>query len=290
MIVIAALELAAEGRAGQGLPTRGGNRGERVIAISAAFGRDDGREAAVGEASPDDVSLANACCGADDGAVGCERDGIAAFEHAERADKIEIASGAFHGGQAGVSRELDGLSQTIGKVLKIDGGGFGEHGGVQSSREHVESRGSSCEDGLGTDAFKTDGEVVERAPASADGFSRDQAGVAREGAEAVFLSADVAGEDRGETSAEGVKLLAKGGRVRRDAHGGLRGRGGADVGDQFGERRIGFVTDRADHRHGAVHNGLGDHALVKRPEIFHGSAATRDQDDIDAEFRVACAQ
>ena len=64
--------------------------------------------------------------------------------------------------------------------------------------------------------------------------------------------------------------------------GGGRRRGRAQVGDEVGNRHVGFVADGRDHRHRAGGNRPGDDFLVEGPQVFDRAAAASGDDDIHA--------
>ena len=61
-----------------------------------------------------------------------------------------------------------------------------------------------------------------------------------------------------------------------------RRRRGTDVGDEIGDGHVALVTDRRDHRHRRSRDHPRDDFLVERPEVFDRSAATADDDHVDA--------
>ena len=71
--------------------------------------------------------------------------------------------------------------------------------------------------------------------------------------------------------------------LRRDDE--FRGRRGcrrAEVGDEIGDRDVGLVSHRRDHRYRHACDRARHHFLVERPQIFDRSAAATDDDDIHA--------
>ena len=62
---------------------------------------------------------------------------------------------------------------------------------------------------------------------------------------------------------------------RDDDLGGGRRRRRAHVGDEVGNRHVGFVADRRDDRHRRPRDRARDDLLVERPEILDRSAAAR---------------
>jgi len=60
-----------------------------------------------------------------------------------------------------------------------------------------------------------------------------------------------------------------------------RGRRGAEVGDEIGNSEVGFVANGGDDGDLRIENGLGEEFRVEGREVFEGSAAAGDDDDID---------
>ena len=63
---------------------------------------------------------------------------------------------------------------------------------------------------------------------------------------------------------------------------GIGRRGGPHVGNEVRNREVHFVSNRRDDRHAARHDGPGQGLVVEGPQVFSGSAATSDDDHIDA--------
>ena len=57
-------------------------------------------------------------------------------------------------------------------------------------------------------------------------------------------------------------------------------RGRTHVGDEIGEREIGFVSHAADDRNRAGFDGAHDRFFVKRPQVFNAAAAATDNQHI----------
>ena len=71
--------------------------------------------------------------------------------------------------------------------------------------------------------------------------------------------------------------------LRRDDHlRRRRRRRRAHVGDEVGDRDVGFVADRRDDRHRHARDRARDDLLVERPQILDRAAAAADDHDVDA--------
>ena len=77
---------------------------------------------------------------------------------------------------------------------------------------------------------------------------------------------------------------------RDDDLGGRRRRRRAHVGDEVGNRDVGFVADGRDDRHRRARDGARHDLLVEGPQILDRSAAAPDDDDVDARHAGDCAQ
>lgn len=87
-------------------------------------------------------------------------------------------------------------------------------------------------------------------------------------------------------AAERESFSARGEPARARKFGGGSRRGGAPVGDQIGNREVGFMTDAGDHRQRAGGNGARQVLVVERPQIF--DAATAAGDDQHLAFVAQC--
>ncbi len=69
--------------------------------------------------------------------------------------------------------------------------------------------------------------------------------------------------------------------TRRDDLGRCRRRGGANVGDEVGDREISFMAHGRDHWNRRLANRARDLFLVKCPEIFRRTAAATNNQNVD---------
>jgi len=75
--------------------------------------------------------------------------------------------------------------------------------------------------------------------------------------------------------------------VRDRHHAGLRGRRGAPVGDQVGDRDIHLVPDGADDRDAGLVDGPRDNLLVEGPEVFERATPASDDQQVELESAVS---
>jgi hypothetical protein len=71
-----------------------------------------------------------------------------------------------------------------------------------------------------------------------------------------------------------------------DQLGGVRRRGGADVGREVAQGDVDLVADRGDDGDRARSDGADEGFIVEGPEIFAGAAAAAEDDDVDAGPRL----
>ncbi len=113
-----------------------------------------------------------------------------------------------------------------------------------------------------------------------------KAGERRPAAQHVDAAARVAG--RGRRAAARSRSRSRSMRAaelvlgRDDDLGGRRRRRRPQIGDEIGDRDVGFVADRRDDRHRRQRDRARDDLLVERPEILDRAAAAADDDDVDA--------
>ena len=69
-----------------------------------------------------------------------------------------------------------------------------------------------------------------------------------------------------------------------------RGSGGAPVGHVVGDGKVRFMAHAADHRNPAAKDGPRHHFFIEGPEVFQGTAAPGNDDDIAAAIAVQPVQ
>ncbi len=84
------------------------------------------------------------------------------------------------------------------------------------------------------------------------------------------------------------RLLGRG--VGNDPLGGVRRRGGAQVGDKVAQRVVRLVADRADDRRSAPGDLPAQRFVGERQQILHAAAATSEHDDVDLRIGVQRTQ
>src|SRR5260221_10395378 len=57
-------------------------------------------------------------------------------------------------------------------------------------------------------------------------------------------------------------------------------RGSADIGDKISDGEVGFVADAGNYRNGGRGDGARYGFFVEGPQVFHGAAATREEEHI----------
>lgn len=82
--------------------------------------------------------------------------------------------------------------------------------------------------------------------------------------------------------AQAVETLLQVAGVGRQQFGGGRRRRRAHVGDEVADRYVGLVADRADDRRGAGRHGARHRFFVEAPEVFQGTAATGQDQRVEA--------
>ena len=97
---------------------------------------------------------------------------------------------------------------------------------------------------------------------------------------------DAAGYEKKQAIRQVIDLPGQLLRRRHEAHRGLGGRGGPEIGDELDDGGVGFVADGGDEGNGAGEGRVCDLSLIERPKILERPAAPGHEDGIDAKPRV----
>ena len=97
---------------------------------------------------------------------------------------------------------------------------------------------------------------------------------------------DAARDEQVEARAGCVELTRESFAVGRQTHRGLGWCCAAFVGDEFGDGGVSFVANGGDDGNWTLDNCAGDFAVVEAPEVFHGAAASGEENGVDGERRV----
>src|SRR2546427_8363354 len=221
---------------------------------------------------------------AEEDAVGVGGDGVAAFQNFQRAAFLELQGEA-----------LPAFSLSAEEAFGADaefGAAFFE---AQAERGNLHAKIE------GSDAQVGGGETLARlfeAGAEAEGEARSHfvgalallaeeiERAAETAASGKFVNAAAQDEDAiahlfGKSIAENGNVLVKFAARLNDKLGGGGWRRGANVGDKIGDGEIGFMADTGDHGNFGSEDSTGDDFFVERPQIFHGAAATREDQHVD---------
>ena len=209
-------------------------------------------------------------------ARGVPADGVAAAEHGQRAQRLEPA-GAFaqlrfrtvpppghRGREASVGADQPGPDRSQAAA---------EIAGVEPPLQLLylpfpdEHRGASC----ARECMPEFGDVP-----SAIGDASGKPANAGPGGEQMHAAAErphPAQRGRAQPVAQAIDPRVELGLRGDDHFGGRRRRRRTQVGHEVGDRHVGLVSDRRDHRHLTERNRPRDDLLVERPEVLDRPAA-----------------
>jgi acetyl-CoA carboxylase biotin carboxylase subunit len=210
------------------------------------------------------------------------RDGVAAREHLEGAERLEAAGGTLHRRAAPLERGFPRRRETVAESRELRTLARHDRPRVQVRQALLyapQRRALALRRAADADR-DAGGEVVERLLMCGNGQARI-AQSSRDAHHRDVVMAQARVHRAREMHLGASEKLALRAAIRHDELGGLRRRGGPGVGGEVDESHVDVVPDRAHDRDPARSDGSHDRLVVERAEVVGGSAAAPDDDHVD---------